>query len=100
LTTTLKQFRGITWPKKGEVLPRGTKSKVITQDQVLRECRAEGASDFATWFKSNHRGEVYEEAIGLGGYGRLLTVLSCTESSDRDEEDENERESWTPSFRR
>jgi Zn-dependent peptidase ImmA (M78 family) len=102
MSDELKQFRGITWPKKGEGVPRGTKSKAMSTEQVLREFRAEGASDLATWFKSSRGGEVYEEAVGLGGYGRLLTVLSCSDSKEQqdDDEDEDLEESWKPSFKR
>ena len=43
-----------------------------------------------------------EEVIGLGGYGRTLTVLSAQDAVDVDELQENAEmiESWKPRFRR
>lgn len=101
MSDEIKELRGLTWLKKGEAVPRGTISKEMTPDQVQREYRSEGASDFATWFKSNRSGDLYEEVLGLGTYGRVLTVLSCSESSDEDDdESEDLKESWAPHFRR
>ena len=55
-----------------------------------------------TWFKPDRDADIYEEAIGLGSYGRTLTVLSCESLPDAEEEREEEvlKESWTPKFRR
>ena len=41
-----------------------------------------------------------EEMVGLGSYGKTLTVLSPRESSDEDDEEDDEalEESWTPRF--
>jgi hypothetical protein len=47
-----------------------------------------------------------EEVIGLGGYGKTLTVLTCPSIVDetyRDDDDEDEQkliDQWTPKFRR
>jgi hypothetical protein len=43
-----------------------------------------------------------EEVVGLGGYGRTLTVLSAQDAVDVEElqEDEELIESWKPRFRR
>jgi hypothetical protein len=52
--------------------------------------------------------KVTEEVVGLGQYGRTLTVLNCetltmrveAEEDDADDEDEALIESWTPRFKR
>jgi hypothetical protein len=48
-----------------------------------------------------------EEVVGLGGYGKTLTVLTCPSLVDEtyqdpaDDDDEADiAESWTPRFRR
>jgi hypothetical protein len=49
---------------------------------------------------------VSEEVVGLGEYGRTLTVLTCksltmrVEEAVDDEEEEAMMESWTPRFRK
>ena len=50
---------------------------------------------------------IEEEVIGLGSYGRTLTVLTCGQLSTdwdlvEDDEDDEEKlvKSWTPRFRR
>lgn len=43
-----------------------------------------------------------EEVVGLGGYGRTLTVLAAEGGTDLEELQEEEKmiESWKPRFRR
>jgi hypothetical protein len=48
---------------------------------------------------------VREDVLGLGQYGRTLTVLTCDglsakKESEYDNEDDELLESWTPRFRR
>ena len=53
------------------------------------------------WFSSDFHYEMYEEVVGLGSYGKSLTVLSLEELPDPEEIEEEEamRESWTPRFK-
>ncbi|MCZ6656161.1 MAG: hypothetical protein O7C67_02600 [Gammaproteobacteria bacterium] len=46
--------------------------------------------------------DLYEEVIGLGSYGRSLSVLTIDNLPDDEEIDEEDEllESWTPRFRR
>ncbi len=48
---------------------------------------------------------VSEEALGLGRYGKVLTVLhsdriGSESETDEEQEEQDLRESWTPRFRR
>ena len=55
------------------------------------------------WLGGRRSITVSEEAIGLGRYGKTLTVLSSSEigEDESDEDDEDALiESWTPRFRR
>ena len=66
-------------------------------------CREdESDCDLNTWFQSDLEVEVFEEIVGLGSYGKTLTVLTLPDPPDLDEleEDEELEESWTPRFRR
>lgn len=51
------------------------------------------------------RETVKEESLGLGAYGKVLTILTSTrigQELEPDEEDEQQElvESWTPRFKR
>ena len=41
--------------------------------------RASGTSGLQDWFNGPHRQEVVEEVVGLGRYGKTLTVLTGME---------------------
>jgi hypothetical protein len=59
----------------------------------------EDRSDLQTWFGGSRSIELREDIIGLGRYGKTLTVLHGIELPD--DQDEGElTESWTPRFRR
>ena len=59
-----------------------------------------GNSSFIDWFGGNRDFEIVEEVIGLGGYGKTLTVLTITEDLEDLEEQDELVESWTPRFKR
>ena len=99
----LRDFPGLGWISKGTPLPADSVTLGFNTDQskVMRAKRAEGTSDFQGWFDGQHRQDVTEEVIGLGSYGKTLTVLTGMESPEEIEDDEADlEESWTPRFRR
>ena len=102
MSDELKYLKDITWPKKGVAVPRGSRTKAMTPQQVLNGDRLENDTDMASWFQLDRSISIYEEVIGLGNYGKTLTVLSLESLPTEDEEDEEEelQESWTPRFRR
>ena len=104
ISDKLKEYPGLTWLKKGESIPRGTKTRVFNQDKNNVRLAKEDANtiDLSAWFGGKTKGELYEEVIGLGGYGKTLTVLTASNLPDIEEieEDENMEESWIPRFRK
>ena len=55
------------------------------------------------WFGGDRSLSVTEQVIGLGAYGRTLTVITAPdldEQTEAIEEEEELIESWTPRFRR
>jgi len=58
------------------------------------------------WLGGVRSVKALEEVIGLGSYGKTLTVLTCPSIQDQlDEEEEGDDEEsmtdrWTPRFRR
>ena len=73
------------WISKGTPLPVDSVTFRFNTDQGkgLGTRRAEGVSSFQDWFHGQHRQDVVEEVIGLGGYGKTLTVLTDIERRTR-----------------
>ncbi|MCG7988403.1 MAG: ImmA/IrrE family metallo-endopeptidase [Candidatus Thiodiazotropha weberae] len=104
MSDELKEYPEITWLKKGARVPRNTKTFDFNRDDnnVRYSSESEGSVDIVSWFGGRIDGELYEEVIGLGEYGKTLTVLTGADLPDVEEiEEEHElEESWTPRFRR
>ena len=99
-----KELNGLTWIRKGKPLPKNTvTSRFNTAPQNILNCsQAEGETVLLDWFDCNLRYEVYEEVMGLGQYGKTLTVLSLGDIPGQEELDDEDDlvESWTPRFKR
>jgi len=104
MSDKMKGIKGLSWIKKNTLLPRksATYSFNNLKINVLKGNRTEGEATLLDWFGSNLQYELYEEIIGLGSYGKTLTVLSIDALPDQEEIDEEEEliESWTPRFKR
>lgn len=103
MSDALREVPNVDWIRANQPIPRRTKTWSFNQvhGNVASGRRADGTTDLSTWFGGRHHVEMTEEVIGLGSYGRTLTVLTA-EDFDLDELDEEEEleESWTPRFRR
>ena len=90
------------------VIARNTATFAFNQkfENVRYAARQEADCDLQTWFGGEHSLCATEEVVGLGEYGKTLTVLTALdieEQLEELEELEEERdlsESWTPKFRR
>ena len=51
------------------------------------------------WFGGSRSVPLTEEIVGLGEYGRTLTILSTDTFADDDDEDGDLEERWTPRLR-
>jgi len=107
MSDTFKSLHNLEWLRKGQPVPRSSHTYGFNQNkkQVLEADRTEGISSIHTWFGAGPGWDLIEEIIGLGTYGKTLTVLRpvIPEQSEEDEEEQEfERdliESWTPRFR-
>jgi len=107
LSEAMKQARGLAFLKKGTQLPAGSATYAFNQqDQNVRSGQSDAATgSLSDWMGSEARYTINEEVVGLGQYGRTLTILTCDQLSVRPEEepdvDDEEAliESWTPRFR-
>ena len=105
MSEAMESLREITWLRKGTLIPSDTVTESILDksEEEQREARAEGEVDITTWFGGRRSATAWEEVIGLGSYGRVLTVLTCPDLVDEDEDEDSDEaleESWTPRFRR
>jgi Zn-dependent peptidase ImmA (M78 family) len=103
----MKEAR-VRWPRAGSPLPEGSLTRRFGADQtnIAKAREDSGQADLIDWFDCPRSHIVSEDVIGLGTYGKTLTVLYSSrltaEAEGLDEEDEDEKleESWTPRFRR
>lgn len=108
LSETMKSLRGLNWLKKGSPVPHKTMTARIngSRDRVLRADRGEDEIDIIDWLGGTKSMRATEEVVGLGRYGKTLTVLTCDsvvdviEEEEDGDDDESMVERWTPRFRR
>ena len=101
LSDELKEFRDINWPKRNSSLPVVPTARFNrNRRNVIDSVQAEHETPMGDWFGGDHSATLGEEIIGLGQYGRTLTVLTSDLSADEDESDAGLEESWRPRFRR
>lgn len=103
MSSALMDFPGLDWIRKGTPLPSGSVTADFNADteNIARGRRAEGQSCLQDWFNGQHRQEIVEEVVGLGRYGKALTVLTGMEPPDEFEDEESDlEESWAVRFRR
>ncbi|KIO48694.1 ImmA/IrrE family metallo-endopeptidase [Nitrosospira sp. NpAV] len=104
MSEALKSVDGIDWIRKREAVPRNTPTFAFNQDveNVRRAVRVDETSTLQDWFGGSRSVEICEDVIGLGSYGKTLTVLYDIALPDDDEEEDEGFliESWTPRFRR
>lgn len=104
LSESMRSLPDLVWLRKGATIPTGTVTAQISADPRRVLCAERGGAevDVMDWLGGRRSITVNEEAIGLGRYGKTLTVLSSAEIGQDDDEDDEDAltESWTPRFRR
>lgn len=102
MSDELKEYSGLSWIKKDSHLPRNCSTLKFNQniDNVHYSKEDYGTTDLTTWFGGNYEGTIHEEIIGLGSYGKTLTILSAEDLPNPGElEEEKElEESWDVHF--
>lgn len=104
MSKTLQDFEDLTWPRKGEPLRGDAETNRFNGDpaNVRLARRAETETDLRDWFGGRRSIPATEEILGLGSYGRTLTILSSEIFADDEdvEDDDALEESWTLRHRR
>ncbi len=101
MSKAMQEFADLTWPRKGESLPRDVATELFNRDprNIAEARRYQAEEDLQRWFGGERSVEINEEIIGLGGYGKTLTVISTSTFADEEDEDKEIEERWTPRFR-
>ncbi len=109
LSQNIKLLKGLHWIKKGTSLPSPslTASFNANTSSIAGGDREECEVDIRDWFGGTRKVTAREEVVGLGSYGRALTVVTCPDiegeayGEDGGEESEEDiAERWTPRFRK
>jgi len=104
MSKPLQDLPGISWISKNSRLTPGTATYNFNKDNanVLSGRRLQASTTLGAWFEGGNHLELTEEIVGLGEYGRTLTVLwtdSTGTSDEAEEQDEEEEENVLPSQR-
>jgi hypothetical protein len=107
MSEAMKSLPDLSWLRRGSPVPTKSTTARFNADpsRVLRGERADDEIDVLDWLGGKRSSIVTEEVVGLGRYGKTLTVLSSRKighegyGDDGDDEDDL-LESWTPRFRK
>ncbi len=106
MSEAMKSLPKLDWLRKGVKLPLGTVTSTLAADpmRVAAGERVKDKIDVREWLGGSTREPVTEESLGLGAYGKVLTILTSTkigQELEPDEDDEQQEliESWTPRFK-
>jgi hypothetical protein len=104
MSDSFKSIKGIDWIRKGMQIPRATTTFTFNSvpENVIHGIRMDGASNLQYWFGGTMSINLTEEVVGLGRYGKTLTMLYELELPEPEEMEEEQAliDSWTPTFRR
>ena len=90
MSNRIRDLRGITWISKGDFLSVGTTTARFNASPgfVEQSRRVEGVSTLDDWFDGAPEIEVNEDVVGLGSYGRTMTIIYTDEDLESDDEDD------------
>jgi len=77
MSDAMRENYHLTWPKRGAGIPANSVTAKLNSNEtnVRTSQRRAGEASLANWFHAEHDCRFNEEAIGLGEYGRTLTIL-------------------------
>jgi Zn-dependent peptidase ImmA (M78 family) len=95
----MRGIRGYKHPLKGSVLTRDSLTRAFnqTESNIINAQREDGSADLIAWFHADDEIDASEEIIGLGDYGKTLTIITA-DFPDQDEE-LKDMTSFSPRFR-
>ncbi|TAG77261.1 MAG: ImmA/IrrE family metallo-endopeptidase [Burkholderiales bacterium] len=107
LSEAMKSLPDLAWLKRGSPVPSKTLTARFNHDEcrVLKAERDEDEIDVLDWLGGKRSAKVSEEVVGLGRYGKTLTVLASPKIGQDAYGDDGDDEidlidQWTPRFRK
>lgn len=88
MSNSMKDFGNFTWIKKGDVVPTETETFHFNKDKdkISLSQKESNETDIQNWFDIEQSIPALEEIIGLGKYGKILTIITSeTPSVDIDD---------------
>ena len=84
MSDSLRSMKGLTWIRKGELLnPRTTTAKFnAVASSISSGATRGGFTSLDDWFDGAPELSMKEDVVGLGSYGKTLTVLFPDDSID------------------
>ncbi len=102
MSDSLRNIDSFTWIKKGDFLPKETETFLYNKDKNKTRSSHQISNDtnLDIWFDGCRSIYAIEEVIGLGEYGKTLTIITLDTSQDDidNESDECPEERWHPAF--
>ncbi len=79
MSDSIKDVKGLSWLRKGALIPTGTLTEAFNaQPENIRVAKKDsGIGRLNDWLGGDRIYNVEEEVVGLGQYGRTLTILTC-----------------------
>jgi Zn-dependent peptidase ImmA (M78 family) len=92
LSPALQELSGITWMRRGDPIPADSVTARFAKDpqNIANGARCEGYSILDGWIDGAPRIEMKEDVVGLGHYGKALTVLFTDEEVEPEDPGEEE----------
>ena len=92
MSDRLRELEKITWIRKGDFLSKDTTTAKFNQipSFVAQSKRSEGDSMLSDWFDGAPEVEVEEDVVGLGSYGKTLTVVFTDRDLEQEVEEDDE----------
>ena len=90
MSEAIGELKGIAWIRRGNLIPKSSKTYDFNSNtiNITSGHTAESTTSLDDWFEGAPAVEMNEDVVGLGSYGKTLTVLFTDETLDN--EDENE----------
>ena len=106
MSETIKSLPQLSWLRKGTPVPQGTVTAQLNANarRVADGERDEADIDIMDWLGGTVQFARLEQVVGLGNYGKTLTVITCpsvqdeTYGEDDGEDEEDLAARWTPRF--
>jgi hypothetical protein len=99
LSDVLRERQGLTWLKRGDSIPDASTTARFQSvpENIASGAKANAFAMLDEWFDGAPHIEMKEDVVGLGNYGKTLTVLF----TDQDiEESDEEDYGWKPRWER